>query len=680
MSKQQPQKQIVMALDPMVMAQVREQEELEKSKEGPKRDLTILESIVKSLKNDEIKRMSFESDPLNSINSYGSLYRLKNNLTPDHIIKKLIGPQGDDLLCAIIQARANLMASFGRPRTSRFAIGFEFQPINSSSQEELSPESREEEKKRLDALKEVIWNCGSKEVDDEYFHPNFSQFLKLITRDGVGYGRFAVEFLMKPDPRGGKDKLYAWRAVDGGTIYRVIPKKEADQGTRQTGLRLLAELKNEKIDPLRYAEDAYKYVQVIDGRPMMAFSDKELVVYNLYPVTNVEYNGYPMTPIDQALNAIITHINITLHNRLYFQNGRASRGMLVFQSDEVDESAIQKIRLQFHQSINSVQNSWRMPVFGIGTEDKLTWESIDVSGRDAEFQYLSDQNARVILSAFQMSPEELPGYAHLARGTNTQALSETDNEYKLEAGRDVGLRPLMYDIQDFFNTHILPKLDEEISKKYQLVFAGLEKDSPEKESTRIQQDMLVHLTMNDIQAKVEKKKLPKGMGGDMPFNPQYQQILNAYLTQGQIMEFFFGIKDATNDPREQYKRDPFWMQWQQILLQKAQLAMQTQMAQRQAEQAQQQAAMGAPPQEEQAPPGASDEQKSEVAELNLKKREEWLAKNWSLLDSQIKDNHNNISKMLLKRHKEMVESNLNKWKQESQATIEKLRGAIGKKK
>lgn len=39
------------------------------------------------------------------------------------------------------------------------------------------------------------------------------------------------------------------------------------------------------------------------------------------------------------------------------------------------------------------------------TEAKFKWV-----WAATEFQYLSDTNARVILSAFQMSPEELPGY------------------------------------------------------------------------------------------------------------------------------------------------------------------------------------------------------------------------------------------------------------------------------
>lgn len=669
----------ILALDPTSLKALNKAEaDLEKAEAGlPKPEPTVLEAILKSIKSQDSKvRMSFESDPQDVNAGYGSIFRLKSRLTPDHIIKRLIGPQGDDLLCAILQARSNMVASHGRPRTSRFAVGFEFQEINKGRK--LSPEAREAERKRLDEIKDIIWNCGSPHVDDEYFHPNFSQFLKMISRDGLAYGRWATEYIWKKDAKTNKPKLHAWRPVDSGTIYRVIPKKEADQSARRTGLRLLAELKNTQIDPGRYAKDDYQYVQVIDGRPVQAFTDTEMSVHNLYPVTNVEYNGYPLTPIDQTLNAITTHINITLHNKLYFQNGRAARGAWVFQSDEVDESVLQKIRLQFHQSINNVSNAWRMPVFGVAQDDKLEWVPTDMAGRDAEFQYLSDSNARVILSSFQMSPEELPGYAHLARGTNTQALAESDNEWKLTAARDVGLRPLLYDVQDFLNAHILPKIDEEISKEYQLVLAGLDRDSPEKESTRLQQDMPIHMTMNEVLEHVEKRKIPKEMGGDMLFNPSYQQTIAPYLTVGQIMEYCFGFAHASQDPRYSYVRDPFWFQFQQLNLSKAQFAVQTQMMQQQQAQAQQQNAMGAenggepPPQEEQAPPGADETQKAEVAARNLKKNQEWLEKNGELLTKTIRDNHSAISKLILARHQDSVKHNLSQWTKEASTVTDKI--------
>ncbi|MGH7240813.1 MAG: hypothetical protein ACREGB_00785, partial [Candidatus Saccharimonadales bacterium] len=541
MGKNLKKREPLVALDPVAFAAIKALEDKDNEAENQTEKAEqnnsqsgMLGLILKSLKtqdSERVQRLAFEVDPLSQTSPYGSLYKAKINLVPDHIIKRITGPQGDELVCQILQARSNLLASFGRPRSSRFSVGFQFDELNGSKVPE-DDEKYEALKTRMEKMTEILWNCGFKGLEEDS-HPNLSQFLKMITRDGLAYGRFAVEFIKAIDKGTGKEYIHSFRAVDVGTIFRIVPQKEKDQSTRTEALRLLQKLKDKdfSIDIERYKEDEYKWVQVMDGRPSQVFTDEELVVYNLYPVTNVEYNGYPLTPLDQSLSAVTTHINITIHNRLYFQNGRAARGMLVFNSDTMDEGSVQKIRLQFHQSINSVQNSWRMPVFVVPTEDKVSWQTIDMQGRDAEFQYLMDNNSRVILSAFQMSPEELPGYAHLARGTNTQALAESDNEWKLTAARDVGLRPLMYDIQDFLNTHVLPKFDHDLSKSHQLVLAGLEKDSPEKEATRLQQDMGIHLTFDDIMEQVEKKKIGKELGGQFPLNPQFkQQVIDPYFT------------------------------------------------------------------------------------------------------------------------------------------------------
>ena len=703
----------VVAIDPFAQ-RVLDEAAKKTAKEDKKSEAELPENgvlgmILKSLReldNSRVQRMAFTIDPQANYAGFASLYRAKSGLTPDHIIKRVTGPQGDELVCQILQARSNMLASFGRPRTSRFAIGFEFEEMNNAK----IPDDKEQFKAlqdRIESVKQVLWNCGLGTLADEHSTTNMSNFLKMITRDGLAYGRFAVEFVWKLDPKSGEEKIYAFRAVDAGTIYRILPQKETDQSVRRNAVLMLQRLQNQRFDAEKYKKDEYKWVQVIEARPIQAFTEKELVVYNLYPVTNVEYNGYPLTPIDQALNAITTHINITLHNRLYFQNGRASRGMLVFQSDTIDEGTLQKIRLQFHQSINSVQNSWRMPVFAVGAEDKVTWQAIDVSGRDAEFQYLMDNNARVILSAFQMSPEELPGYAHLARGTNTQALAEADNEWKLTAARDVGLRPLMYDIQDFLNAEILAKFDPELAKSHQLILAGLEHDSPEKESTRLQQDMPIHMTMNEILEKVEKDKIPVEMGGDVLLNSQWKQlVVDPYLTVGVILENFFKIKGAAADPRWNYVRDPFWMQNQQILLQKAQLALQTSMSMMQGMSGGQDGDSGGggsgggssgggapsdsgggeessspsgepPPQQESAPAGASKEEKEKVDSENTEKMEKWLAQNYMVLDKAIKSNQNSISKQILRRHQELVANQMKRFKEDSKKAISNIASTLG---
>lgn len=709
--KSKPKAEPIVALDPVAYRDMKEREELEKSAESDpaKREelqqkdsgtLGLLLKSLQSVQSRQADRMSFEVDPSPTYQTYAGLYRSKSHLTPDHIIKRIIGASGDDLVCQILQARSNHVASLGRPRLSRFSLGFEFEElpgINLPNDKQF----REQLNERLNKAKKIFWNCGHGAAKKEYFQPNFSQYLKMITRDGCAFGRFATEILWARKPGDLQEQFYGFRPADAGTIYHVAPNKEEDQSVRQQAVQMLQRLRNDKIDANKFERDVYKWVQVIEGVPRQAFSEKEMVVYNLYPTTNIEYNGYPLTPIDQALNAITTHISITIHNKLYFQHGRAARGMLVFKSDTIDESTVQKVRLQFHQSINSASNSWRMPVFGIGTEDSLDWSSIDVSGRDQEFQYLMDQNARVILSAFQMSPEELPGYAHLARGTNTQALSESNNEWKLTAARDVGLRPLVADVQDFLNAEIFPLIDPELAKTHRIVLAGLEKQDPDKEAAQLQTDMNLHMTYNEVLEAVEKEMLPEGLGGNLPLNQMYQQnVLAPYLTVGEILENFFGKKGAASDPRYNYYRDPFWIQYQQLVMQQVQMAMQSQMQQQQAMMQQQQAAMAGqqggepqegqadeggqkgspPPSEEQTPPGANDAQKAEIQINNLRKKQEWMANNYIALDKSIESNSRKISEMILKRHKEMVDKHLSSWEKKTKDAINEIADvAVGKK-
>ncbi len=673
-----PMERQVFAMDPVSMAASLTQDvTLTKEEKATIKDHNgylgvILDELKKSQKDMATgeMRMAFTVDPSLARGGENFLYKQKYNLTPNHVIKRITGPNGDDLVNQILQARANHISSFGRPRTSRFSLGFEFEQIHQS--DDIQDADLKLQQEELEKLKELLWNCGYKGLIEEW-SPNMSQFMKMITKDALRFGRFAVEFIKNTDVDV-EGKYHSFRAVDAGTIYRLIPQRGNDETKRQQALTMLQELSNVKVDESKYLNDDYKWAQVVNGKVHQTFTDEELVVYDVYPSADVEYNGYPLTPIDQTLNAITTHIHITLHNRLYFENGRAARGMLVFNSDEMDEATIQKIKLQFYQSINSVQNSWRMPVFGLGLEDKLTWQPIDNSGRDKEFQFLSDDVARVILGAFQMSPEELPGYAHLARGSNSQTLSESDNEYKLTAARDVGLRPLLYDFQDFFNKYVIPRFNSKISKTWQFVFAGLEQDTPEKEATRLQADSAIHMTYDEILKQVEKDPLGDALGGKMPLNQMWQQAIAPFMPVGLIMENFFGVVGASKDPRYNYMRDPFFFQSQQLMIQKAQAAMQGQMMQMQSAQGQGPESEGGEDEgdEESDDSEEKDDKKSDDKEEKTEKSDQYNAANYMLLEKSIRHNGSNLTKMILNRHKKTVDETMKKFQQDAQDNLKNI--------
>lgn len=649
-------KETVFVTDPSAMNLVKSEskESTEDTIDDKPKDVGVLGQILKSMKSiqeTEVQRMAFEVDPKTVKSGWHGLYYDKVGLTPDNIIKRIIGTNGNELVCQILQARSNHLGSFGRPRTSRFSIGFEFEKLKNK----IIPEEKKNElKKTIEKAKQFFWNCGNSGLD-ELSPMTLSQFMKMITRDGVGYGRFAAEIIHAQDMETGDMVPHCFRPTDAGSIKKIVPERELDQSTRQKALIELGKLKQEKFSFEQYKKDEYAYVQVINNNVSQAFSAEELIVYNLYPVTNLEYNHYPLSPIDQALNAITTNINITIYNKLYFQNGRAAKGAWVLKSDNLDETLIQKIRLQHQQSINSAVNAHRTPVFGITADDELTWTTIDTQGKDAEFQYLTDQNSRIILSAFQMSPEELPGYAHLARGTNTQSLSESDGEYKLVAARDVGLRPLINDMQDFFNTHLMKIFFPELAEYYQFVFSGLDHDSPEKEATRLQQDAAIHMNYDEILEKVEKTPIGKELGGQFPLNPQFQQLIQNYFTFGEILENFFGKKGAASDPRYMFYQNPFWMQQQQLNTQKAQMAMQSQMMQMN------------PQQGDQGQDGGDETQKSENVDM------------FEELNKAIRTNHDIITKMILKQHSDHTKRHTTDWTASADKHLESVKQTLGVK-
>ena len=478
---------------------------LEKGEMGEEKTASpLLKSILNALRDheDKVNRLAFEKDPTTNV-EHANLYRPKTNLIPDNLLKRIAIQ--DDLVAAIVNARANQVSAFGRPQPDRFSTGFKIE-IKPGVNDDATKQQKEEIQKRIKEVTDKLISCGEKKGWSDRDKLSFSQFLSISTRNALVCGRFATEIIYVQDATSSfEKKFHSFRPIDAGTIYRAAPYKEATEQVREEARKLLENIANKKLpkEPEKKDEE-YTWVQVIEGRAVQAFTAEECVVHNCYPVSDVELQGYPLTPLDTVIAAVTTHINITTHNKLYFQNGRATRGMLVIKSEDVDEGVVKQIRQHFNAAINNVNNAWRMPVFQVGPQDEVSWQAIDSGQRDMEFQYLSDTNARVILSAFQMSPEELPGYAHLSRGTNNQALSESNNEYKLEAHRDVGIRPLLAQFQDFVNEVLFPLIDPNLSKLCVIKLQGLDADTAEKESIRIQQDAPLHMDYDEIREKDRK--------------------------------------------------------------------------------------------------------------------------------------------------------------------------------
>jgi len=89
---------------------------------------------------------------------------------------------------------------------------------------------------------------------------------------------------------------------------------------------------------------------------------------------------------------------------------------------------------------------------------------------------LADLEQDVEMADVEMYDEN---HAFIANGF---VVHNSNNEYKLEAHRDVGIRPLVAQFEDFVNGCLFPLMDEELSELCYVSLSGLDAETAGKGS------------------------------------------------------------------------------------------------------------------------------------------------------------------------------------------------------
>ena len=513
--------------------------------------------------------LTFMESP-NYNDAYAGVVKAKRNEIPDSILK-MVRIQ-DHLLAAIFRTRGGQLSQFGKKLKDRFDKGMQVR-IKPEFLKLLSTEQFAKVTERIKRLETILLNCGHTEGLENQQKVTLSQFLGIQVQNALTFGWIGTEIIYDRQVQPNADGEFPFnrfRAIDAGTIFKTVRNGEqAGVNTRILAIKELERLTGDKfeINWENLREDKYAWCQQVEGIAKQYFTHKELLMHDFFPCTDVERNGYPIPPIETVISSITTHISIDTWKRLYFQNGRATRGALVIKSDDVDSPTLEKFRQEFQASINGVQNSFRTPLIGISPSEDIDWLSFANDKADDSFEFIYDQIARNILATFQMSPDELPGYGHLSKGSNSQTLSESNNEFKMEAARDSGLVPLLQHFETFFNQRLIPIIDPILAKIVVLEFTGLDAESKEQEATRLQQEMPTSLSYDEVMNRVDKDPIGIGMGGEVPFNERVQLIWDRFIDIGQIKGRFLNNPAAFVDPMLRFKRDPFALQFLQLLAQ-----------------------------------------------------------------------------------------------------------------
>lgn len=142
--------------------------------------------------------------------------------------------------------------------------------------------------------------------------------------------------------------------------------------------------------------------------------------------------------------------------------------------------------------------------------------------------YQVDRLAVHNCSVYLIDPSEVAFEMHGSQHQNP--MFESSNEWKIQASRDKGLKPLLRFLAKYINTNIIDKIDDHFT----LEFVGLDELSENEKHEMLVEQISSYMTLNEGRRTLDLPDLP---GGDVPMNPVYQKALELQtMQQGQAQQ------------------------------------------------------------------------------------------------------------------------------------------------
>ena len=499
-------------------------------------------------------------DPMSLVYSLGYKDR-RSNLTYD-ILRQMIGSLS--VLSAIVNTRVNQVATFTSPYRRTRNIGFEIK--HKDGDHTLS----KSEKRFIIELESFVSNCGKDKANRFVDRPrdNFEQFTRKVIRDRMTYDQMTFEVV--PDRRGGP---FEFVAVDASTIRLAAdPSADKHRNKRQEKKQLKEFLENYSGSALAYpvVQDPQSrkgnaaYVQVWQGSIIRAYRYKELAFCIANPRTDIRSNGYGYAETEQLINVITSQLWAEEYNKNFFKQGAAPKGLLNIRGDNIAPEQLEAFKRQWVANVAGAENAWKTPIL---QSEEVQYLNMQTSNLDMEYSRWLEYLIKLICAVFLIAPEEIGFY--LSPGGMQQPNFDTNNEWKLKASKDRGLRPLLRFYADSLNRNIIDKIDD----RFYLDFVGLD-ELTEKERIELRQSQVQHFrTVNEIRADED---LPALEDGDIILNPVFLQKIQL---------------DHTWKVESETRKDNKKMQEEQLAMQKRQMATQEEAQQKTMEQQEQQQAM-----------------------------------------------------------------------------------------
>lgn len=471
--------------------------------------------------------------------------------------------QVDPYLSAIISTRCSQGSVCGRPSDSKFDKGTRLMELQPLRLEDFQSKDEYEKAQRVRSaqikfIMDWFFTCGTTDKDtlnaayagtDDYFKKCIlPDFISAQIRNLLTFGRAHIQKFRNED-----GAIIMFRPAPTETIFNLRNGYEAHMAHSDDTTDQSLEDAKEYNEIRDEEERPPAFVQRIDGRNVNFFTEDDMECLYFQKQALFDMNGYPLSPIEQAIYMVFTHQQTLGYLRNHFVKGLGNKGILTLESSDpaadLSDEDLEQLRRDFHNFVNRNDNSAATPV--ISGPVKVNYIPLSPSPRDMEFLQVEEHVVRALCSALQISPQEM-GYGHLSIGQG--GMTQANKQEEIIRGEERGLRMLLDIIYDGLND-ILYENFPEAKELFRLTYVGVGEDTRDAVTQRHQQELNTTATMSSLWADSEKTDtIP--YGGQVPLSPNFHQSVVKYMKYGRFMEEFFGEKGWSEKPEYDFLIDP----------------------------------------------------------------------------------------------------------------------------
>lgn len=417
-------------------------------------------------------------------------FKIKPSIRNSQDLHKVLKKFGNNIILnAIINTRANQVSMYCKPaRNSEKGVGYEVR-LRDIEQEPTSHDLA-----NIKRIESFLENTGQFKDQNR---DTFTKFCKKIVRDTYMYDQVNFEKVFAKD-----GSFIKFDMVDPTTIFL---------GTNKDG----------KV--IKHGE---RFVQVLDGRVVATFNEREMAFAVRNPRTDIEVGAYGYPELEIALKQFIAHENTESFNDRFFSHGGTTRGILQIKSGQQQSTqALDIFRREWKSSLSGINGSWQIPV--VSAED-VKFVNMTPSANDMQFEKWLNYLINVISALYGIDPAEInfPNNGG-ATGSKGGSLNEGNSKQKMQASQNKGLQPLLQFIEDTINTYILA----EFGDKYQFQFRGGDLEAQLEKIKILEAEGKVYKTVNEIRAE---KGLEPIAGGDVILNGTHIQAIGQLMQKEQF--------------------------------------------------------------------------------------------------------------------------------------------------